>query len=434
MLSFSIEDVKNLKNWGQNVIRLFVSWEATEAVRGEYNMTYIEVLKQIVEMCAKEDIQVIIDAHQDLLSPYFCGEGFPKWAVHIENFPYPLQVELRRDENGIPLVEDCIKQTFGDYYGTEDMFKSFGNFYANVDGVADSFGKFWRMVASNFKDYPNVIGYDIINEPFLGTPFKNRFTYLKHLLPLYKLLHNYIREVDNSTILFFEGFLQDEINPFVRETPGGLEYNDRQTYSIHLYCPFQNGQGEPSSQPLCSLIDALNFRAKYTAAKRMGTGVFLTEFGAVSASEIGLREIERTLVKTDATFMSWTYWQFKYYQDYTTTCKPAANESFYGSDGNILTEKLKLFTRPYLPEICGTPVSAKYNSKKNYAKLVYRAGQCSDYTSVLYFNKELFNNGNEVSLSVSSNVEIKEIRPNYYSLRHEAQHAGKEILVVLKPQ
>ena len=61
--SFSREDVINLKKWGLNVIRLFVSWEATEPERGKYNFTYIEAIKNIVEMCAKEEIYVILDAH-----------------------------------------------------------------------------------------------------------------------------------------------------------------------------------------------------------------------------------------------------------------------------------------------------------------------------------------------------------------------------------
>jgi aryl-phospho-beta-D-glucosidase BglC (GH1 family) len=47
-------------------------------------------------------------------------------------------------------------------------------------------------VASYFKDVPNVIGYEIINEPIAGSPYHSIFEFLapgrgnnKNLLPLY---------------------------------------------------------------------------------------------------------------------------------------------------------------------------------------------------------------------------------------------------------
>ena len=48
------------------------------------------------------------------------------------------------------------------------MSKGFGQFYANVNGVADNFAKFWKLMANEFKDLDNVLGYELINEPFAG--------------------------------------------------------------------------------------------------------------------------------------------------------------------------------------------------------------------------------------------------------------------------
>ena len=39
----------------------------------------------------------------------------------------------------------------------------------DVDGIAESFTNFWQAVASFFKDEPNVIGYELLNEPNPGT-------------------------------------------------------------------------------------------------------------------------------------------------------------------------------------------------------------------------------------------------------------------------
>lgn len=50
--SFSLEDVQLLSDLNMNIIRLGLSWQGVEPVRGQYNQTYIAVMKRIVEMCA----------------------------------------------------------------------------------------------------------------------------------------------------------------------------------------------------------------------------------------------------------------------------------------------------------------------------------------------------------------------------------------------
>eukprot|EP01015_Nassula_variabilis_P007965 TRINITY_DN1620_c0_g1_i4.p1 TRINITY_DN1620_c0_g1~~TRINITY_DN1620_c0_g1_i4.p1 ORF type:complete len:521 (-),score=108.40 TRINITY_DN1620_c0_g1_i4:49-1566(-) len=439
LYSFNKEDIEKLKVWGQNVIRLFVSWEATEPARGKYNMTYINAIKEIVEMCAKEDIFVILDAHQDVLSPYFCGEGLPKWAVHIENFPYPADYQLRRDENGIPLEEDCLKRPFWKYYFTDDVHNSFKNLYENKNGIRDSFGDFWKMVAENFRNYPNVIGYEIINEPFIGS-IKNEPEAIfypgladrKYLYPFYQIIHKRIREADNQKIIFFDNYEFDELAVGFTESPEGPEYNDRQAFSIHLYCPLLDDKGEPKYEMACDFIHSAHYRMKTKAAEKMGTGVFLTEFGSMASTDKGLREIDHVLKKADAAFMSWAYWQFKFFHDVTSTTRPAINEGFYDSVGHLQSRKVKLLSRPYLPEICGTPVSAEYDSKKAYAKFEYTAGECSDNTTVLYVNEGLFNDGNKNTIQVLEGVQISSIKPNYFALTHKKEHVGKKVVIIVK--
>ena len=35
-----------------------------------------------------------------------------------------------------------------------------------MNNLATKFGNFWKFVANNFKDFSNVLGYEIINEPW----------------------------------------------------------------------------------------------------------------------------------------------------------------------------------------------------------------------------------------------------------------------------
>ncbi len=78
-------------------------WPGVEPKRGEYNQTYIDAAKDIVNKCVnsrlihmvagnsiscfkyragqKYGIYTLLDMHQDVLSGKFCGEGIPDWAV-----------------------------------------------------------------------------------------------------------------------------------------------------------------------------------------------------------------------------------------------------------------------------------------------------------------------------------------------------------------
>ena len=64
-------------------------------------------------------------------------------------------------------------------YFAEEISRGFGKFYDNVNGVVDDFARFWAFVASEFKDFDNVLGYELINEPFAG----NIFDDLSEILP-----------------------------------------------------------------------------------------------------------------------------------------------------------------------------------------------------------------------------------------------------------
>lgn len=55
-------------------------------------------------------------------------------------------------------------------------------------------------------------------------------------------------------------------------------------------------------------------------------------------------------------FRSWTYWQFKYFDDITTAANPGTTESFYDNDGKLQETKVKALARPYAYAICGRPV------------------------------------------------------------------------------
>jgi endoglycosylceramidase len=174
-------------------------WPGVETARFVYNQTYIETMQQLVKNLAAKDIYTLLDCHQDLLSPKYCGEGVCLFTVPIpcayQLVPYLTLCSLRKgvpdyaaipnpvalkfpfpvlgltgtlpidNTTGYPETEACLKNPFFEYYFSQQASSAFQSLYDNKDYIRDSFGLFWEKVAYNFKGYDHVIGYELINEP-----------------------------------------------------------------------------------------------------------------------------------------------------------------------------------------------------------------------------------------------------------------------------
>ena len=81
--SLVAEDIAALESLGSNAVRLLVSWPGVEPARGSYNDTYLDELEAIVNDLGAAGMHTLLDFHQDVYSPFFCGNGFPDWATHV---------------------------------------------------------------------------------------------------------------------------------------------------------------------------------------------------------------------------------------------------------------------------------------------------------------------------------------------------------------
>lgn len=90
------------------------------------------------------------------------------------------------------------------------------DFFTNQNGLLDHFSKMWQIVASYMSNEPNMIGYEILNEPIGANAYKNVADVLqpgvsnnKYMLSAYKQIYKAIRSVDPNTIVFFEPSVLD---------------------------------------------------------------------------------------------------------------------------------------------------------------------------------------------------------------------------------
>jgi len=107
--------------------------------------------------------------YQNLLLLYTSFQWFVQkdWITNESHrFPYPQAQPFTVDEIGIP---SPISQCWGigaDWFLSYFSFAvsdAFERFYQNHDGLLDSFAAYWHKIASEFKDYSSVLGYNLLN-------------------------------------------------------------------------------------------------------------------------------------------------------------------------------------------------------------------------------------------------------------------------------
>jgi endoglycosylceramidase len=92
--------------------------------------------------------------------------------------------------------------------------QAFQALYTNANGFADAFVSFWDAVSSFFALEENVVGFELLNEPYFGDVFENPILLLpgetdrRYLAPLYERTIKTIRNND-------KGRLTREKEPFV---------------------------------------------------------------------------------------------------------------------------------------------------------------------------------------------------------------------------
>ena len=338
--SLAAEDIKTLQSLGVRAVRLLVSWPGTEPTRGEYDEDYLSRLEGIVNALGEADIVSLLDMHQDLFSPMTCGNGVPDWAAHapplrpLTNdsayaplaFPAPvgLDVPQRNESTGYPTHKYCSERFFAEYYLSSETGVAFQALYDDVAGIRQSFVRFWTKIASRFAGNANVLGYEVINEPWGGDVYRHpwrlggRRVDREVLAPLYDEVSAAIRKVDAEALLFFEPTVVTSSLPFpsIGEAVGferpPLGSENRSILSYHTYCP-AGSLGKKAGQAACDAYFDQVFGTHLPDATRTAqVPAFLTEWGALTSGQgFDAWTAHEVAKRADELFLSWTYWQFK---------------------------------------------------------------------------------------------------------------------------
>ena len=158
-VGFGDDDAAFLVSIGFNAVRVGVIWKAVEPQPGVYDDAYLSHIAATVATLARHGILSLLDFHQDLFNERFQGEGAPDWAVQDGGLPNPAL--------GFP----------GNYLANPALEHALDAFWANAAGpggvgLQDRYAAAWAHVAARFAGNPDVLGYELLNEPFPGTQWE----------------------------------------------------------------------------------------------------------------------------------------------------------------------------------------------------------------------------------------------------------------------
>ena len=151
---------ENLRKAGFNVIRLGIIWDGLEPEPGIFDEKMFDCLDERIQWAKENDLYVLLDMHQDLYSVKF-SDGAPEWATLTEDKPH------------------YTGHVWSDSYLISPAVQTaFDNFWKNTPasdgiGIQDHYANLWKYIAKRYANDTAIIGYDLMNEPFPGSPANN---------------------------------------------------------------------------------------------------------------------------------------------------------------------------------------------------------------------------------------------------------------------
>jgi endoglycosylceramidase len=294
------ENLERVRRSGFNGVRLGVWMAELMPEPGVVDTEYLAEVERGVDALADEGLWVLLDFHQDVFT------GMPDWATTPETAAMSPTLTDGEVFWALAYFAPRSMQQWEDLYDRVPV--------ADDRSAVDLMGDAVAAVAERFQDEPNVIGIDLMNEPWPGERFFDclvggcgaRYAQLQSIFEEYT---SKVRAAAPGMEVWWAPYNFGA--PFQNSpAPSGPDV----ALTYHSYCLYTDG-GEPV-QPgdventLCRGI----YETQTDEALRLGrtwdTPVLLGEFGA-SASPLNTTRLTEL---ADEHQMSWMYWDDNYYR------------------------------------------------------------------------------------------------------------------------
>ncbi|KAA1418755.1 glycoside hydrolase family 5 protein [Nocardioides humilatus] len=383
---FTAADAQWLKDHGFNGVRLGTMWAGiTPDQAGIGDETYRDRWQRVMDLLADQGIWMQLDAHQDQWHETYGGEGVPDWAM-IRPAPFNL----------LPPVN--LPFPLG--YWTPEVSTVFDRFWANKDGLLDGWVDAWKVAAGWWQDQPYLMGYDLMNEPWMGLEWSNclkagcHASYTKELQPAFEKATTAIRALDSQNIVWWEPqqLAAGQKAPTYLEPMAGER---RLGLSWHNYCQdvFLESQGIPGGKvENCWKFSRDREQNAVAQARKIRAVPMMSEWGATD----NVRAVEIDAAVADEHLMSWLHWAYKRWEDPTTADDAQGMFTDDADLTSVKTEKLLKLVRTYAQAVAGTPTKMSFDAVTGDFLLRYRPDPTITQPTEVFVSPLHYANGYEV--------------------------------------
>lgn len=360
---FGADDARFLADHGFTAVRLGVLPEAVEPAPGRFDNAYLAGIARTVHLLGGFGIRSLLDFHQDLFNQRYQGEGLPAWMALDDGLP-------AEPTAGFP----------GNYFAMPALWRAFDHLWADAPGphgvgLRTAYAAMWAHVAATFRGDPDVLGYDVFNEPFPGSDYSSCFPPqgcpaddAGKLAPFMKASIDAIHRVDPTHLAFYEPWL-----PFDYGAPTALgDFADGMSgMSFHDYCLAAVGAPEtPPTRTACNdLVESRVVDNALAQAKTSGDALLLSEFGATTDQA----ELTEILTLADGQGIPWLEWAYCACGDPTGAGDAEAlvyDPRKSPAGANVDQPVLAVLDEPHPMLVAGTPGPSSYDA----ATRVFRNG------------------------------------------------------------
>jgi uncharacterized membrane protein HdeD (DUF308 family) len=428
-----------MKSLGFNIIRLLVSWKAIEP-RPNANLDellpegkkYLEYMKQIIDELYARNLYVILDFHQDIANEVYGGDGFPDWAVAIDEDHEKPKAPTKPDKKWQfkYMINKSLKETLKSFWENDltNLDEGLKNYpvRTHLEKTIGQTVKFFKSLNGGL-GHPAVIAVEPFNEPHPNTIPKEEFE-VKNLMDYYRNVNSEIEKFDKALFIFIEprvdwimptdtGGMPAKYgaSPLEVKSTFGMDFIKNvmvdkklvtkrlETYlptdlssisrfgkngvlSFHYYDTMAVASSFvkiPESLYTYKIEFPMLFAQLYQAATERGLIPFITEFGAFQEAEQVREYLDLQYKQIEALLLNATIWNYDLYN--TEEGKDNWNYENYSLLGpDRKPRNVDAIARPYPMRSSAEPALVFFDIDSKYAAIILKGKVVTEEPTVVY--------------------------------------------------
>jgi endoglycosylceramidase len=338
--AFGDADASLLASEGFTQVRLGLIWEAVEPRPGVYDDAYVGRIAALDRLLARHRIATIVDFHQDSFSQKTGGDGAPAWATL-----------------GATSADAAFAHFWNDDRAPDGV------------GVQTHFINAWKHVVPLLRRSKNIVGYDVLNEPYPGSGYPQPCGDFSPCEPFES------GPLDRKRLIFYEPIATGQTT--LTSLPVPLSSDPRLGFEFHHYCSAYVAQLavpsfllDPLETPICAGPEQKGLDNGLAYATAAQTAVDVGEFSANDTNTDNARMVDLMGVR----FMPWAVWHYYSKPELGICCVNEGllvDDSKPASEANAKQAKLDASVVPYAAAVAGTPVTYSYDRASKVMRLVF---------------------------------------------------------------